>query len=59
MPRRARRRLRPRRGRAGEEDDIEIDESIATMPTFIEEEEEGDEDVSDIIGDGIEKEEES
>lgn len=42
----------------GEEEDVEIDESLDDA-AFIEEEEEGDADVSDIIGDGIEKEEES
>lgn len=41
-----------------EDDDVEIDESLDDA-AFIEEEEEGDADVSDIIGDGIEKEEES
>jgi uncharacterized protein (TIGR02300 family) len=42
----------------GDEEDVEIDESLDDA-AFIEEEEEGDADVSDIIGDGIEKEEES
>lgn len=43
----------------GEDDeDVEIDESLDDA-AFIEEEEEGDADVSDIIGEGIEKEEES
>lgn len=41
-----------------DEDDVEIDESLDDA-AFIEEEEEGDPDVSDIIGEGIEKEEES
>jgi len=41
-----------------DEEDVEIDESLDDA-AFIEEEEEGDADVSDIIGDGIEKEEES
>jgi uncharacterized protein (TIGR02300 family) len=41
-----------------EDDDVEIDESLDDA-TFIEEDEEDDPDVSDIIGDGIEKEEES
>lgn len=41
-----------------EEEDVELDESLDDA-AFIEEEEEGDADVSDIIGDGIEKEEES
>lgn len=40
------------------EDDIEAVETIEDE-TFIEEEEEGDADVTDIIGDGIEKEEET
>jgi uncharacterized protein (TIGR02300 family) len=43
---------------AGEEEEVEIDESLDDA-AFIEEEEEGDADVTDIIGDGIEKEEES
>jgi uncharacterized protein (TIGR02300 family) len=44
---------------AGEEDDeVEVDESLDDA-AFIEEEEEGDADVSDIIGESIEKEEES
>jgi uncharacterized protein (TIGR02300 family) len=43
---------------AGDDEDVEIDESMDD-DTFIEEEEEGDADVSDIIGEGIEKEEES
>ena len=43
----------------GEDDeDVEIDEGMDDA-TFIEEEEEGDEDVTDIIGDGIEKEDET
>jgi uncharacterized protein (TIGR02300 family) len=42
---------------ATEEEDVEIDESLDDA-AFIEEEEEGDADVSDIIGEGIEKEEE-
>ena len=41
-----------------DDEDVEIDESLDDA-AFIEEEEEGDPDVSDIIGDGIEKEEES
>jgi uncharacterized protein (TIGR02300 family) len=41
----------------GDDEDVEIDESMDDA-TFIEDEEEGDADVSDIIGDGIEKEEE-
>jgi uncharacterized protein (TIGR02300 family) len=40
-----------------EDEDVEMDESLDDA-AFIEEEEEGDTDVSDIIGDGIEKEEE-
>ena len=45
-------------GDTSEDDDVEIDESLDDA-AFIEEEEEGDPDVSDIIGEGIEKEEES
>lgn len=41
-----------------EEDDVEVDESMDDA-AFIEEEEEGDADVSDIIGETIEKEEEN
>ncbi len=41
-----------------EDEDVEIDESLDDA-AFIEEEEEGDEDVTDIIGDGIEKDEET
>jgi uncharacterized protein (TIGR02300 family) len=44
---------------AGEEDDVEVDDESLDDAAFIEEEEEGDADVTDIIGDGIEKEEES
>lgn len=43
---------------AGDEDEIEADESLDDA-AFIEEQEEGDPDVTDIIGDGIEKEEET
>jgi uncharacterized protein (TIGR02300 family) len=43
---------------AAEDEDVEMDESLDDA-AFIEEEEEGDADVSDIIGDGIEKEEET
>ena len=43
---------------AGEEDEVEVDESLDDA-AFIEEQEEGDADVTDIIGDGIEKEEET
>ena len=42
---------------AGETEDVEIDESLDDA-AFIEEEEEGDADVTDIIGESIEKEEE-
>ncbi len=42
----------------GEEEEVEIDESLDDA-AFIEEEEEGNPDVTDIIGDGIEKEEET
>jgi uncharacterized protein (TIGR02300 family) len=46
-------------GASGEDDeDVEMDGSLDDA-AFIEEEEEGDADVSDIIGEGIEKEEES
>ena len=55
---RARSRLRGRRGRAGEEEEVEIDESLDDA-AFIEEQEEGDPDVTDIIGETIEKEEET
>jgi uncharacterized protein (TIGR02300 family) len=43
---------------AGEEEEVEIDESLDDA-AFIEEEEEGNPDVSDIIGEGVEKEEET
>jgi uncharacterized protein (TIGR02300 family) len=43
---------------AAEDDDVEIDESLDDA-AFIEEEEEGDPDVTDIIGETIEKEEET
>ena len=43
---------------AGEEDEVEADESLDDA-AFIEEQDEGDPDVTDIIGDGIEKEEET
>ena len=42
----------------GEEEEVEIDESLDDA-AFIEEEEEGNPDVSDIIGEGVEKEEET
>jgi uncharacterized protein (TIGR02300 family) len=41
----------------GEEEDVEMDESMDDA-AFIEEQEEGDADVTDIIGESIEKEEE-
>jgi uncharacterized protein (TIGR02300 family) len=41
------------------EDEVEVDDESLDDAAFIEEEEEGDADVTDIIGDGIEKEEES
>ena len=44
-------------GVPGETEDVEIDESLDDA-AFIEEEEEGDADVTDIIGETIEKEEE-
>ena len=43
---------------AGEDEDVEIDESLDDA-AFIEEEEEGSDDVTDIIGESIEKEEET
>ena len=43
---------------AGDAEDVEIDESLDDA-AFIEEEEEGDADVTDIIGETIEKEEET
>jgi uncharacterized protein (TIGR02300 family) len=43
---------------AGEEVEVEIDESLDDA-AFIEEQEEGDPDVSDIIGETVEKEEET
>jgi uncharacterized protein (TIGR02300 family) len=43
---------------AGEEEEVEADESLDDA-AFIEEQDEGDPDVTDIIGDGIEKEEET
>jgi uncharacterized protein (TIGR02300 family) len=43
---------------AGEEEEVEMDESLDDA-AFIEEEEEGSADVSDIIGEGVEKEEEN
>ena len=42
---------------AGEEEEVEMDESLDDA-AFIEEQEEGDADVTDIIGESIEKEEE-
>lgn len=41
------------------DDDIEVEDDDMDDATFIADEEEGDDDVTDIIGDGIEKEEES
>jgi len=43
---------------AGEDEDVEMDESLDDA-AFIEEEEEGNDDVTDIIGESIEKEEET
>jgi uncharacterized protein (TIGR02300 family) len=40
------------------DEDVEVDDTMDDA-TFIEQEEEGDEDVTDIIGDGIEKEDET
>ncbi|HZQ14046.1 MAG TPA: TIGR02300 family protein [Pseudolabrys sp.] len=48
----------PAAAEAGAEEEVEIDESLDDA-AFIEEEEEGDADVSDIIGEGVEKEEET
>ena len=45
-------------GVPGETEDVEIDESLDDA-AFIEEQEEGDADVTDIIGESIEKEEET
>ena len=42
----------------GDEEEVEADESLDDA-AFIEEQDEGDPDVTDIIGDGIEKEEET
>jgi uncharacterized protein (TIGR02300 family) len=47
----------PAEAASSEEDDVEIDTSLDDA-AFIEEEEEGDADVTDIIGETIEKEEE-
>lgn len=44
-------------GSGGDEEEVEADESLDDA-AFIEEQDEGDPDVTDIIGDGIEKEEE-
>ncbi|MCK9914730.1 TIGR02300 family protein [Microbacteriaceae bacterium K1510] len=46
-------------GAAAEEDDVEMDDESLDDAAFIEEEEEGDADVTDIIGESIEKEEET
>ena len=43
---------------AGEEEEVEMDDESLDDAAFIEEQEEGDADVSDIIGEGVEKEEE-
>jgi uncharacterized protein (TIGR02300 family) len=43
---------------SGEDEEVEMDESLDDA-AFIEEEEEGNPDVTDIIGEGIEKEEET
>jgi uncharacterized protein (TIGR02300 family) len=45
-------------GEAGDDDEIEADDESLDDAAFIEEQEDGDPDVTDIIGDGIEKEEE-
>lgn len=44
---------------AGEEEEVEIGDESLDDAAFIEEEEEGNADVSDIIGEGVEKEEEN
>jgi len=44
---------------AGEEEEVEIGDESMDDAAFIEEQEEGDADVTDIIGESIEKEEES
>lgn len=41
------------------DDEVEVDDESLDDAAFIEEQEEGDPDVTDIIGDGIEKEEET
>jgi uncharacterized protein (TIGR02300 family) len=46
-------------GAVPEDDDVEMDDESMDDATFIEEEEEGDADVTDIIGETIEKEEET
>ena len=45
-------------GDVSEDDEIEADDESLDDAAFIEEQEDGDPDVTDIIGDGIEKEEE-
>jgi len=44
---------------AGEEEEVEMGDESMDDAAFIEEQEEGDADVSDIIGEGVEKEEET
>jgi uncharacterized protein (TIGR02300 family) len=46
-------------GEVSEDDEIEADDEALDDAAFIEEQEDGDPDVTDIIGDGIEKEEET
>lgn len=46
-------------GASVEDDDVEMDDESLDDAAFIEEEEEGDADVTDIIGESIEKEEET
>ena len=46
-------------GDVSEDDEIEADDESLDDAAFIEEQDEGDPDVTDIIGDGIEKEEET
>ncbi|HET9718083.1 MAG TPA: TIGR02300 family protein [Pseudolabrys sp.] len=50
--------LAPEEAAVGEDEEVEMDESLDDA-AFIEEEEEGNPDVTDIIGESIEKEEES
>ncbi len=58
MPRPSSRARSPARALQGEEDEVEADESLDDA-AFIEEQDEDNPDVTDIIGDGIEKEDET